>query len=56
MLGRVAGAGRRPAVLFVQGLSVSTMDFAFPDLFAGLRDEGFVTMRVEKRGVGDSEG
>jgi len=56
MLGRVAGAGRRPAVLFVQGLSVSTMDFAFLDLFAGLRDEGFVTMRVEKRGVGDSEG
>ena len=56
MIDRPAAPGRRPAILFVQGLSVSTMDFAFPDLFRGWRDEGFVTMRLEKRGVGDSEG
>ena len=32
------------------------MDFAFPDLFRAWRGDGFVTMRLEKRGVGDSEG
>jgi uncharacterized protein len=53
---RPTGPGRGPAVLFVQGLSVATMDHAFPDLFRGLTEEGFVTMRLEKRGVGDSEG
>lgn len=47
---------KRPAILFVQGLSLKTMDFAYPDLFRAWRDEGFVTMRIEKRGVGDSEG
>jgi pimeloyl-ACP methyl ester carboxylesterase len=56
MLSCPLGPGPRPAVLFVQGLSVATMDGVFPDLFRGLRDEGFVTMRLEKRGVGDSEG
>ena len=51
-----AGPGRSPAILFVQGLSLSTMDFAYPDLFRGWGEGGFVTMRLEKRGVGDSEG
>jgi hypothetical protein len=51
-----AGPSRRPAVLFVQGLSNATMETTFPALFRGWRDEGFVTMRLERRGVGDSEG
>lgn len=51
-----------PAVLFVQGLSRESIDFAsanvapFRELVQAWTREGFATMRVEKRGVGDSEG
>jgi alpha-beta hydrolase superfamily lysophospholipase len=47
---------KSPAVLFVQGLSIATIELAHAELFRALVAEGFVTMRVEKRGVGDSEG
>lgn len=54
-------AGRHPAVLFLAGigcftqesLQVSSTD---AKLLYGLTRAGFVTMRVEKSGIGDSEG
>lgn len=54
--------GRHPAVMFIQGLGPASMDFgAMPQhpyrrLLDGLTGKGFVTMRVERLGVGDSEG
>jgi dienelactone hydrolase len=56
-------AGRAPAVLFLQGGGCSSIDipFAPPDvwpmtLISEPAARGFVTMRVEKPGVGESEG
>jgi len=54
-------AARAPAVLFLQGIGPSSLDFvgALPPiarLLHGLAAEGLVTMRLERRGVGDSEG
>lgn len=54
--------GRRPAVLFVQGIDRESLDFGarvgppIRALVHGWARAGFVTMRVDKRGVGDSEG
>lgn len=51
-----------PGVLFVQGYSRESVDFAstnvaaFRELVLAWTRAGFATMRVEKRGVGDSEG
>ena len=59
---RPKDAGRSPALLFVQGISCESVDFgATPAATLGRlihawAAEGFVTMRLEKRGVGDSEG
>jgi alpha-beta hydrolase superfamily lysophospholipase len=59
---RPHGVARAPAVLFVQGLSSESIDFgARPDapvcrLVHGWTRERFVTVRIEKRGIGDSEG
>lgn len=56
------GDGPFPAVLFLQGLGCGSVDQWYaPDnhtrqLMAGFTKAGFVTVRVEKRGVGDSEG
>jgi len=56
------GVGPFPAVLFLQGLGCGSVDYWYkPDdhvrqLLAGFTDAGFVTVRAEKRGVGDSEG
>lgn len=56
------GARRRPAVLFVQGIDRESLDFGarvgapVRELVHGWARAGFVTMRVEKRGVGDSDG
>jgi len=52
----------RASVLFVQGFSRESIDFAtanvspIRELVHGWTREGFATMRMEKRGVGDSEG
>lgn len=59
---RPKDAGRSPALLFLQGISCESVDFgATPAatlcrLIHAWAAEGFVTMRMEKRGVGDSEG
>ncbi|MBL8717497.1 MAG: alpha/beta fold hydrolase [Myxococcales bacterium] len=54
-------AARAPAVLFLQGIGPSSLDFVggappIARLLHGLAAEGLVTMRLERRGVGDSEG
>ena len=59
---RPIAPARHPAVLFLQGIARDSLDFAAnPDaplglLIQGWAREGFVTMRVDKRGVGDSDG
>jgi alpha-beta hydrolase superfamily lysophospholipase len=51
-----------PAVLFVGGIGCYSMDYPFDretpyrQLVDSLTRDGFVTMRVEKSGMGDSEG
>ena len=53
---------RFPAVLLIQGGGCGSIDMpigppvAQPGLMHGIGAQGFVTMRVEKSGVGDSEG
>ena len=53
---------RWPAVLLIQGGSCGSIDLPFntntgqPGLMHTIGSQGFVTMRVEKSGVGDSEG
>lgn len=54
-------AGKFPAVLLVGGLGCYSLDGQQPDQGYGriltmLAEKGFVTMRVEKSGEGDSEG
>jgi len=55
-------AGRHPAVLLVGGLGCYSLDGALNEsrgygpILSALVKEGFVTMRVEKTGEGDSEG
>src|SRR5438132_321671 len=54
--------GRHPAVLFVGGLGCYSLDGTLNEsrgygpILSALVKEGFVTMRVEKTGEGDSEG
>lgn len=56
------GAGRRPAVLFVGGIGCFSVDVAsnpndpYRNFARDLSRKGFVTMRLEKSGVGDSQG
>ena len=56
------GSGRFPAVLFVGGIGCYSMESPFDEtevyrqLLSSLTREGFVTMRVEKSGMGDSQG
>jgi pimeloyl-ACP methyl ester carboxylesterase len=64
---RPTAAGKHPGVLFIQGFSPVSYDYTLatakgdvttldgPILFT-LANSNFVTMRVEKPGVGDSEG
>jgi hypothetical protein len=54
-------AGRHPAVLYLNGIgcfSQESLDLSSHDahLLYGLTRAGYVTMRVEKSGIGDSEG
>ncbi|MGO4389051.1 alpha/beta fold hydrolase [Microvirga sp. 2YAF29] len=52
----------KPAVLFVGGIGCYSMDYPFDretpyrQLIESMSRDGFVTMRVEKSGMGDSEG
>lgn len=53
--------GKHPAVLYINGVgcfSQESLDLSSPDakLLYGLTRAGFVTMRVEKSGMGDSQG
>jgi alpha-beta hydrolase superfamily lysophospholipase len=55
------GNGRRPGVFFVGGIGCFSVDVADPqdgyrNLAHALSRAGFVTMRLEKSGVGDSQG
>src|SRR5690606_37458525 len=55
------GAGRHPAILFVTGVGCFSQELGQPPdnvgrLLYGLTRAGFVTMRVEKSGMGDSGG
>jgi len=54
-------AGRLPAVLFMQGLGCESLDgidrkTGYGAVLFALEERGFVTMRVEKSGEGDSQG
>jgi pimeloyl-ACP methyl ester carboxylesterase len=58
---RPKGGRRNPAVLLMQGLGCDSMDgigreTGYGAVIAALEERGYVTMRVEKTGVGDSEG
>lgn len=58
---RPRGAGRLPAVLLMQGLGCYSLDNidrknGYGAVIDALDRRGFVTMRVEKTGEGDSEG
>ena len=62
----LSSASRLPAVLLIGGIGTYSVDYSFdPDhdvaepyrrLLTALTRRGFVTLRVEKSGVGDSEG
>ena len=55
-------SGPHPALLFIPGISCASVDYwhdptaPLGQLVHGLARAGMVTMRVDKRGVGDSEG
>lgn len=59
---RPEGSVRSPAMLYIQGISCESVEFGgrpgapLFQFINGLSGAGFVTMRIEKRGVGDSEG
>lgn len=54
--------GKNPAVLFIQGLAPNSVELAMPqphpykNIINELTKAGFVTMRVDRPGTGDSEG
>lgn len=47
---------KHPAVLFIQGLGPASVEFRYTEILYDMTRNGFVTMRLDKRGVGDSEG
>ncbi|MDX5443612.1 MAG: PDZ domain-containing protein [Hymenobacteraceae bacterium] len=57
-----AKSGKMPAVLFIQGVGCYSIDMALDtlrpetQLLYSLTRQGYVTMRVEKSGMGDSKG
>jgi len=59
---RPRGTGKHPAVLMVGGIGCYSLDQPFGSkhpylrILYSLTSKGFVTMRVEKSGMGDSEG
>jgi pimeloyl-ACP methyl ester carboxylesterase len=54
--------GKRPVLYLIQGIGYGSMEFplsgpnAHAQLLKAYNDKGYVTVRVEKPGVGDSEG
>jgi pimeloyl-ACP methyl ester carboxylesterase len=61
ILTRPAGPGKHPAVYIIGGLGCYSLDNLKPDdpytyLIAGFTQRGFVTMRVDKNGEGESGG
>jgi len=61
ILTRPRGSGRHPAILLMQGLGCDSQDGidrhnGYGAVISAFEDRGFVTMRIEKTGVGDSEG
>jgi alpha-beta hydrolase superfamily lysophospholipase len=54
--------GKHPALLFIQGVTLSSVDFpltdtnAYAQIVRAFARGGYVTMRVDKPGVGDSQG
>lgn len=62
LISRPKKAGRLPAVLFVQGVGCYSIDTPLDtnaietQLLNRLTRQGFVTMRVDKQGMGDSQG
>ncbi len=55
-----ASSGRHPAVFFIGGIGCFTIDTTVPEEYRNLAHDlsrhGFVTMRLEKSGIGDSQG
>lgn len=56
------GSGKFPVLFWIQGINASTIDWplsqknAVATAIQGFATDGYVTVRVEKPGVGDSEG
>jgi pimeloyl-ACP methyl ester carboxylesterase len=54
--------GKHPAMLFIQGVTLSSIDFpltdanAYAQIVRAFARGGYVTVRVDKPGVGDSQG
>jgi hypothetical protein len=62
IISKPKSAGKHPALLFIQGIGPTSYDFNLngqgldaPVLF-DFANRGFVTLRVDKPGIGDSEG
>ena len=59
---RPKAEGKQPAILFIQGLQTTTTEFqagrsnTIKEFIYGMTRRGFVVMRCEKSGVGDSTG
>ena len=55
-----SGSGRRPAILLIQGYNCGSVDNlgqgSYGKLVNGWAERGYVVMRLEKPGVGDTEG
>ncbi|MGV3618762.1 MAG: hypothetical protein ACO1SV_25850 [Fimbriimonas sp.] len=62
ILTRPKAPGKYPVFFWIQGISATTVDFpltgpsAVAKAIRPFAEDGFVTLRVEKTGVGDSEG
>jgi pimeloyl-ACP methyl ester carboxylesterase len=54
--------GKHPVLFWIQGINASTVDYPLTSsninvkILKAFNDDGYVTIRVEKPGVGDSEG
>lgn len=62
LITKPAAPGKYPAILFIQSLSPRTIEFSFPvpgplrSLVEAFTKSGFVFMRVDRLGTGDSDG